>query len=576
MADGRRREIYLVLGAFALRLLWILDLSRLPFFDLPTSDSLFYAQQAARIVEGQLVGTDLSYPSSPLYPYLLAPFFLLPGKAVFWATYLVQAALDSTSALLLKRTGTTLFGSAAGWLAGVAWAVYGLAVFYSGDLMEATAAAFFANLFLYLYIGRHRSSPAADLAAGICLGLASLLRPHFLPLCALAALALLCLRQPAARRASLAAFTAGLVLPLSLSLARNVAVSGEAVLISPYSGLNAYLGNHRNAPGYLRFPTGRGLRNNVDLRQAAHAYPEAIAGRPLSEPEVSRFWWAETGREITAAPLEWSGLMFRKARLFWASYEAPNHLDFYFFRSASLPLAAAVIPFGFFGPLGLAGVALILGRGLRRRAGRPSRETLFLATATLAYAGICSAFFIGDRFRLPISGWIAVLAGATLAALIRDLKRGRFLPSGLLAAFVALLSGALLVPPPESHGAREHVMVAASLAGRGRLEEAERLLHRAVDLEPGSAVARFNLGLHLLRRDRPRRALVEMREATRLAPEFAAAHGILGDLILRLDPGAIEDARRHYRTALRIEPYGTDARRLEAALASMNGSPSPP
>ena len=98
MTEERRRNLCLFLGAFGIRLVWILDLSHLPFFDLPTSDSLFYAQQAVRVLEDSLLGTELSYPSSPLYPYIIAPFFLLPGRSAFWAIYLFQAALDSASA----------------------------------------------------------------------------------------------------------------------------------------------------------------------------------------------------------------------------------------------------------------------------------------------------------------------------------------------------------------------------------------------------------------------------------------------------------------------------------------------
>ena len=43
------------------------------------------------------LGEELTYPSSPLYPYLIAPFFLLGGRMTFWAIYLFQAALDAMS-----------------------------------------------------------------------------------------------------------------------------------------------------------------------------------------------------------------------------------------------------------------------------------------------------------------------------------------------------------------------------------------------------------------------------------------------------------------------------------------------
>src|SRR5262249_26753371 len=169
------------------------------------------------------------------------------------------------------------------------------------------------------------------------------------------------------RRRAAAALALGAILPLGLSLARNVAASGEWVVVSPYSGLNAYLGNHRGARGYLEFPKGVGLTNDVDLKEAAHVYPEAVEGRRLSESQVSAFWWRQTLREVAADPAAWLALLARKIALFWAPRETPNHLDFDFFRAASPALSAAAIPFALAGPAALAGLALALAGGLPDR-----------------------------------------------------------------------------------------------------------------------------------------------------------------------------------------------------------------
>src|SRR5437867_2462147 len=117
MSEERRRELLLFGCALALRLAWVGDMSRLPFFDIPTGDALFYAQQAGRIGAGHLIGTELSYPSSPLYPYLIAPFFLLPISALFWTVFVSQALIDAAHAVLLRRAGTLLFGRMAGSIA---------------------------------------------------------------------------------------------------------------------------------------------------------------------------------------------------------------------------------------------------------------------------------------------------------------------------------------------------------------------------------------------------------------------------------------------------------------------------
>ena len=555
---------------------WLTDLSSLPFFDLPTSDSLFYARQAARIASGEILGDELSYPSSPLYPYLIAPAFLLGGRLTFWAIYIAQASLDAGHAVILRRLGRSLFGEAAGWFAGIAWAGYGLAVFYTGDLMEGSIAAFSASASLLLLLGRARRAGPVPAqvklseaavggsfrlaAGGSLLAVAALLRPHFLPVLPLAAAGVAWLRPRGVRWPAMAAFLAGAVLPLGASLARNTVISGEPIVISPYSGLNAYLGNHRGAGGYLDFPAGKGLRNDLDLRDAAHAFPEASAGRRMSETEISAFWWREAFREMAADPAAWIGLLFRKVRLFWSSLEAPNHLDFYFFRESSAFLSAAAVPFGLIAPLALVGILLVASGPLR---GPPA---LLLCVLIAAYAASVSLFFIADRFRLPITGWILLPAGGALAFVLAG-ARERPRAAAAAAVLTALLAFALHLPDRGPHGAREHVMVAASLAGRGRLDEAERLLRRAVAIDPGSGAARFNLGGLLVRSGRGDEAEVELREATRLAPGFAAAHAALGELLTRSGAPSAESLEE-FRRALELEPYGETAEAIRRRLAA--------
>lgn len=574
MRRVRLSEILLFAGAFLLRLGWAAEMSAYPFFDLPTGDGLFYARQAARIASGHFLGEGLSYPSSPLYPYLLAPIFLLEGRTLFWMIYGLQSLLDASSAVLLARCGASLFGSRAGWLAGIAWALYGPAVFFTADGVEATAAAFFANLFLWLFVSRRSSAderspedarepsrlPITALC-GVALGAACLLRPHFLPLLP-AALAGAALLAPAGRRGvAAAAFAAGAALVLTLSLARNVAVSGEPVLVSPYSGLNAYLGNRRGAKGDLSFPAGRGLRAEMDLERSARSYPESMAGRSLSAAEVSRFWWRETGREILADPPGWIRLVARKARLFWSSRASPNHLDIDAFRPDSAALSMAAVSPGLIGPLALVGIALTAAGPLR------NARSLITAFLIALYWACCVIFFVVDRFRLPVAGWLCLFAGGALAWIVSEALRHRWLAVAGGTAAAIVLAATLHDEPPVKHGVHERLMAASVLLGRGRVEEAERLVRSAVEIAPDSARARYNLGRLFARTGRVEDAAREMEESLRLDPDLAAAHAALGDLARRKGtPEGDEEASRRWERALAIEPYGPEADRLRQEI----------
>ncbi len=113
-------------------------------------------------------------------------------------------------------------------------------------------------------------------------------------------------------------------------------------------------------------------------------------------------------------------------------------------------------------------------------------------------------------------------------------------------------------------------MVAAALAGRGRVEEAERLLRRAVAIDPSSAVATYNLARLLISTGRGEEGRAVLVEAVRLAPDFAAAQAALGDLALASGtPEGIEEARRRYESALALEPYGREAARIREAAAAL-------
>jgi tetratricopeptide (TPR) repeat protein len=571
MAEPRRAEALLFAAAFALRLGWIAEFSRQVHFDLPAGDGLFYAQQAARILKGHLLGTELSYPSSPLYPYLIAPLFLLPGRAAFWALYAAQAAVDAANAVLLRRAGTMLFGRAAGWAAGIAWAGYATAVFFTAGLVEAAPAAFLADLALLLLLRaasawRDPSGPRPGfrpiVASGLALGAASLLRPHFLLVIPAASAAAAWIAGRGSRLRAAAALASGAAVLLLASAARNAAVSGEWVLVSPYSGLNAYLGNHRGARGDLSFPPGRGLRNDMDLRRAAHAYPEAVSGGSMTAGEVSRFWWAETVRDVRADPAAWAALVGRKCFLFWSSIEIPNHMDHGYLRGGSLALPAAAVPFGLIGPLALTSVVLILAGS--RRGGAPGPGVLLFLT--LAYAGGVVLFFVADRFRLPATGWLCLLAGGAVGSIFEAARGRRWTAAAVPALLAAALAVALHAPQPPSTGVRERVMAAAILAGRGRTAEAEALLRKAVAADPASPLARFNLGRFLARTDRRGEAESELREAARLAPDMAAAHAALADLArARGTPEGDAEALRHAGIAAALDPYGPEAERIRRA-----------
>jgi tetratricopeptide (TPR) repeat protein len=79
--------------------------------------------------------------------------------------------------------------------------------------------------------------------------------------------------------------------------------------------------------------------------------------------------------------------------------------------------------------------------------------------------------------------------------------------------------------------------VAGGLLGglpKGTLEDAERLLAVAVDLDPDDPFARYQLALTLERRKRPREAIARLREVVELSPRAARDLRIQAEAVGRL------------------------------------------
>jgi tetratricopeptide (TPR) repeat protein len=76
---------------------------------------------------------------------------------------------------------------------------------------------------------------------------------------------------------------------------------------------------------------------------------------------------------------------------------------------------------------------------------------------------------------------------------------------------------------------------------KGSLEDAERLLSIAVDLDPADPFARYQLALILERRKQPREAMTELRQAVELAPRRARDLPLQAEAVGRLARLAAEN-----------------------------------
>ena len=102
----------------------------------------------------------------------------------------------------------------------------------------------------------------------------------------------------------------------------------------------------------------------------------------------------------------------------------------------------------------------------------------------------------------------------------------------------------------------------------GEPEVAADLLRKAVEAEPGSAVAANDLGAVLAQLGRRAEAIPAFRHAIKLAPAYAEAHNNLANIYLMT--GDLEGAAASYCIALRLSPeYAEAYRNLGSALGRL-------
>ncbi|MGN6453011.1 MAG: sulfotransferase [Steroidobacteraceae bacterium] len=115
-------------------------------------------------------------------------------------------------------------------------------------------------------------------------------------------------------------------------------------------------------------------------------------------------------------------------------------------------------------------------------------------------------------------------------------------------------------------------VVAARLEAEGRLEEAVRLLERAVALAPEDVPARNALALCLQRLDRPAEALRHLDELLGKHPGLGFAHASKGNALIAL--GSLGLARETHLRALELDPGNLAAIGSLASIATHRGEHS--
>jgi len=619
-AGVARWELLGLIGVLAvgatLRLAYLRERADQPDFRAPAADAMFHDYWARGLVTGNWTPPAgmpdpqiqrAPYLRPPGYPYFLAAVYGIAGPSP-WAAAVAQMIVGLGSCVLGWILGRWGFGPAAGLAAAALLATHWAFLYYEEELQEPFLLVFLmlaALAALQRWTVSRRAGWAA--MAGVVLGAFAVTRPNglLLILAALAWIGHLCRRSPQNAVRPLLALGSGAAALIAPVTIRNFVVARDFVLISSNGGINLYVGNNPRADGVksdvpeLQALAGRSTWGWFSYPQIARALEHEL-GRPLKPSQVEAYFGRRAMQFIRQNPGQFLRLTGRRALLFWGPAVVSNNKEIHYDRQNS-PLLRYLPGFPLLFTLALL-LLLTLPAGRRHRAASPrDQQRSDPARRTMAllwlFAGTYFAsflpFLVAERFRVPVSAVLCVLAGAGVAHVLRAVNARRWravgawtvagaaayglasVPwvayrpdkalwhAGRAAAFrrqgdvdsaIAELRAALLVAPEFSEARAE---IARLLDERGQTDEALREYAIAVKSGRLSAAMYYNYAAALHRAGRLADAAAAYRQAVELAPRWPEAHVNLGAALD--DLGRPDEALEHYRRALELNPQQVEA-----------------
>ena len=663
----RLRLPLLLAAAFALKLAVLLAFDGHPLLQPDaTLDSGVYVRLAVDVATGDLLLGKDPFFVSPLYVYFLASILAASGGSLF-APKLVQIFLGTAAVAFVVLTARRFFDERAALLSGALFALTGILTFHEVVILQAALDPFLTALFLFLLsVGlasgslsskvKGEGAPTGSsrswaiwMATGVAGGLLALNRPNALLSLAAVALALALAPLVARRRGGspssppskgtflrmwrpAAMFALGTALAIAPVTLRNLAVSGEPILISSHGGLNFFIGNGPEARGTYRFLDGITpaiAGQAADARKVA----EAAEGRSLSVREVSAYFTRLALSWMRQHPGDATRLFLRKLALVFNAAEVPLNFSYdWYAREESSALRFMVVGAWLLVPLGLLGLIWRLAR-------EPQASFAVWLTFVPVYAFSVALFFVSSRYRLPLFVPLAIGAGGALgfAGEAAAARRWKSL-AGAAAALLplAVLSGWNLgIDDGRANEEAEIVLVdietgkydeakrrltgllprhpekgillfrtGQAWQAAGRLPEAIGSYRGALEVDPGQPAILLKLGeallssgderaaatalaaiapgslearavngletqaVELLKEGKSTAAVVALEQVVRLDALSAPARQNLA--VLYAEAGRLPEARRLAEEALRLRPDYPQARALLDALARQN------
>jgi Tfp pilus assembly protein PilF/4-amino-4-deoxy-L-arabinose transferase-like glycosyltransferase len=525
--------------AFALRIIYLLQIKNNPHFFSPTMDPLYHDVWAQNIAGGNWIGGKVFF-RAPFYAYFLAAVYKIFGHS-YIIPRLIQHLVGSLSCVLVYFLAKRLFGHTVAIVSGFMAATYGMLLYFEGELLLDSFLVFF-DLLLIIFLLQAKDNPKFSrwFICGLILGLSAITRPNILFFIPFVWLWIYLVFKRRKEFKTILTYSASLLLGTILIVSpvtlRNLIVGGDLVLIASQGGINFYIGNNQNADGVSAIFYREDWQYR-DFQQMA----EKETGRSMKPSEISNFYYKKGINFHLNDPVQGLKLLTKKLYLFWNRFELSNNQDIYFFRRYSSLLRISPVGFWLIGPLGLVGMVLSLWRVKNSRKARSKklaqrRENFWLLVLfVFSYMFTVVMFFVPARFRLPVIPFLIIFSGYAVVWLVKRIREKEF---SLLRNFLILLIPLVLLTNSNAYHvnvddfSQAHFSLGNAYLKQGKLNLALAQFDSVLALNPRYSRAHLNRGMVFFRRGDYKKAEEEFKAELELFPNEAKAYNNLSAVYL--------------------------------------------
>ena len=538
--------ISIFLLSMCVRLVFLFQLQSTPLFGVFAPDTQYYDQFAIQILAG-----DFTFPESvylhPLYPLFLAFLYLFLGHS-FVAVALSQIILDSLTCLLLYFISLKVFSSkTVGIMASFFYALYSMAIFYTGFVLDVTLLAFLCVVLILIVVYSVQKWRSWVLA-GFVMAAIVLLKANMALFAPVLIGWYLFSNNGKAKLRNAGLFVAAFLIVLIPFSIRNYAIVKSFSPVPLHGGMNFYLGNNPRASGTFKSLYGM-ADSPIEHTKISVVHARKFTGKSLTLPEANLYWFKKSIIFMVSDPYAFSRLLFRKFKLFWSAEEIPLNLDYYFCKDMLPLLRFPLFSFGVIAPLAVLGMWFSV-RYRKYKAGIIGLFVLSSMTATVL-------FFVSARHRFLIVPFLIIFASYAVYNLknLAEKKRIKEVVFSLIAMSIIafFVYRGVFSPNMEQRFYVPYVNLGEVYKDKGMFKEAIQAYRKALYLQPDYADVYCRIGLVYHALGDNKKAVEMFKESIRKNPFQADPYYNLG-VIYRNDKVFADEAEMLFKKSIAIMP----------------------